>query len=87
MTEPFQKIRMNNEIMNLAWNPTQPTLIVVCMSDGTVKLLEVTENLKIMATLPAVVAARSGKFLPLYHFQPWWQLAVISFYKVSSSLD
>ncbi|XP_048774745.2 nuclear pore complex protein Nup214-like [Ostrea edulis] len=64
VTEPFQKIRMNNEIMDLAWNPTQPTLIVVCMSDGTVKLLEVTENLKIMATLPAVVAARSVCWSP-----------------------
>jgi hypothetical protein len=52
---------MSNEILDLAWNPTQPNLIVVCMSDGTAKLLEVTENLKIMATLPAVVAARSGK--------------------------
>ncbi|XP_061164434.1 nuclear pore complex protein Nup214-like [Saccostrea echinata] len=62
--EPFQKIRMRNSVLDLAWNPTQPTLIVVCMSDGTAQLLEVTENLKIVASLPPVVAARSVCWSP-----------------------
>ena len=59
--EPFQKIRVSTEILDLSWNPTQPNLLVICMSDGRAQLFEVTENLNIVASLPAVVSARSGK--------------------------
>ncbi|XP_078324262.1 uncharacterized protein LOC111123666 [Crassostrea virginica] len=62
--EPFQKIRVSTEILDLSWNPTQPNLLVICMSDGRAQLFEVTENLNIVASLPAVVSARSVCWSP-----------------------
>uniref|UniRef100_K1QHM0 Nucleoporin Nup159/Nup146 N-terminal domain-containing protein n=1 Tax=Magallana gigas TaxID=29159 RepID=K1QHM0_MAGGI len=62
--DPFQKIRVTCEVLDMAWNPTQPTLLVVCMSDGRAQLLEVAENFKIVASLPPVVSACSVCWSP-----------------------
>ncbi|RUS69533.1 hypothetical protein EGW08_022706, partial [Elysia chlorotica] len=58
---PFAHSRINATpaaaIQDLSWNPAVPTMLAVCTSDGNVELLDVADNPKVIAALPAAVAA------------------------------
>ena len=58
---PFARARINATpaavIQDLSWNPAAPNMLAVCTSDGNVELLDVADNPKVIAALPAAVGA------------------------------
>ncbi|GFR94354.1 nuclear pore complex protein Nup214 [Elysia marginata] len=58
---PFACARINATpqavIQDLCWNPAVANMLAVCTSDGNVELVDVADNPKVIAALPAAVGA------------------------------
>lgn len=51
-------------VLNLVWNPGFPGLFAVCLSNGSVSIMEMTETeVKTLATHPGNVKASASKEL------------------------
>ncbi|XP_061655368.1 nuclear pore complex protein Nup214 isoform X2 [Phyllopteryx taeniolatus] len=40
-------------VLDLKWNPTQASMLAACLSDGTMSIMEVADDVRVQAALPA----------------------------------
>ena len=72
--QPFKGVRLGTssevDLLDLSWNPgpDYPGILATCLSDGSVSLWEVTDNLKIVASLTPTTNATCCKCLDTHAF-------------------